>query len=173
LAVATPDKNPEHAGRDVVAIVNPYPAISYYLGYYYNEIGRFDDALRVLDAGLALPTEKYLVVGEHTPLLIGERGAALEGLKRWPEALENFKKGAGISGLENDQLALMLRGQGLALTELRRLDEAEKMYRESLVRAPNNPNALRELAYIARLRSGGAPVPTGIIKPAQANPNKS
>lgn len=170
LLLAAVDKKSGSAGRDVVAIWNPYPAISYDLGYYYNEIGRFDDALRVLDAGLALPTEDGMAVGEHTPMLISERGAALEGLKRWPEALDNFRKGASIGGLDKDQIALMLRGQGLALTELGRFDEAEKSYRDSLVSAPNNPNALRELAYIARLRAGGATAPTGIIRPAPPSP---
>jgi tetratricopeptide (TPR) repeat protein len=173
LLIASVDKSSGLAGRQVVAIVNPYPAISYYLGYYYNEIGNFDAALHALDAGLKLPTVENMAVGEHTPLLISERGAALDGLKRWPEALENFKKGASISGLESGQHAVMLRGEGLSLTELGRLDEAEKMYRDSLVSAPSNPNALRELAYIARLRSGGAAVPTGIIRPNPSSPGKS
>src|ERR1700683_4044464 len=37
----------------VVAVENPYPAIGFFLGSYYNEIGKFDDAVRVLDEGLA------------------------------------------------------------------------------------------------------------------------
>jgi len=173
LALAMAGGNSENAGRQVVAIPNPYPAISYDLGFYYNEIGKYGEALRVLDAGLALPTEGILGVGESTPGLISERGAALEGLKRWPDVLDNFRKGASIGGLKPEQLALMLRGQGLALTELGRLDEAEKVYRDSLTDAPNNPNALRELAYIAHLRAGGTTVPTGIIATPQPSQGKS
>ena len=53
----------------------------------------------------------------------------------------------------------MQRGRGFALIELRRLDEAEQSYRDSLVSEPNNPNALRELTYIRQLRAGGPTAP--------------
>ena len=73
-------------GTRVVAIQNPYPMASFFLGTYYNEIGRPQDALRVLDAGLALPAAPMgLDSGETQQVLLGERGIALAALKRWDE----------------------------------------------------------------------------------------
>ena len=43
----------------------------------------------------------------------------------------------------------MLRGRGLALTELKRLDEAEAAYRDALALEPGNALATSELQYIA------------------------
>lgn len=150
--------------KQTTAVANPYPLVSFYLGTYYNEIGRSEDALRALDAGLALPTPlPGSDIGETAPLLIGERGAALEALKRPQDALANFDRGLNIKSLKADQRALMLRGRGFALTELGRLDEAEKSYRDSLAVEPNNQRAMNELTYIQRLRAGGPTAPTALF----------
>ena len=162
------DKIPGAAGRKIVAVGNPYPQIAFLLASYYNEVGRPADALRVLDVGLALPTAMPgVAMGASLPNVISERGVALGGLKRWPDALADYDGGLTIASLNDDQHGRMLRGRGLALTELGRLDEAEKSYRESLTIQPNNALALRELAYIARIRAGGVKTsPTLIIPPA-------
>jgi tetratricopeptide (TPR) repeat protein len=154
--------------QGVIAIRDPYPAASYLLGFYYNDVGRPQDALRVLDLGLALPTAGGRALGRHRPHLISERGSALALLKRWPEALDDYEKGTRIEGLEPRDHALMLRGKGLALTELGRLDDAEKAYRDSLVLEPDNALASRELTYIAALRTGGpkSPIATSVTKDA-------
>jgi len=145
-------------GRQTVVLVNPYPRISFYLGSYYNEIAKPTEALRVLDAGLSLPEPiPGSMLGEMRPHLIGEKGVALISLKRWPEALATYESGLTLKSLDSMVKGLLLRGRGFALTELGRLDEAEAAYAESLVAEPNNPRALNELAYIARLRRGGAP----------------
>ncbi len=145
-------------GRKTVAMVNPYPRISFYLGSWYNEIGKPGDALRVLDAGLALPVPvPGSTLGETRPHIIGEKGIALVSLKRWPEALAAYESGLALKSLDNMTKALLLRGRGFALTELGRLDDAEQSYRDSLTAEPNNARALQELSYIARIRAGGAP----------------
>jgi tetratricopeptide (TPR) repeat protein len=148
------------AGRaGVVAVPNPYPAASFYLGSYYNEVRRPADALRVLDIGLAFPGSR----GESIPLLTIERGAALSGLMRWQDSLANYDRGLGFERVLPNQRAVMLRGRGLALTELGRLDDAETAYRDSLVLDPNNQLAARELIYIQRLRAGDPSAPTYIM----------
>lgn len=164
LAAAASDKNAP-AGRKVVALNNPYPAISLYLGSYYNEIGKPEEALRVLDAGLTLENS---TLGLHQPLLISERGAALASMKRWPDALADYDKGLALAGLADSARARLYRGRGFALTELGRLDEAEQAYRDSLKLAPGNAIAQQELDYIAHLRAGGAAEPTGITMPQPA-----
>lgn len=146
------------AGRDkpdnsVTAIRDPYPLIGFYLGSYYNEIHEPDEALRVLDAGLALEDET-LGMGETLPALISERGAALNELKRFADSLANFDKGLALTGLKDADRARLYRGRGFALTELGRLDEAEEAYRKSLTCQPNHPGALNELQYIEGLRHG-------------------
>jgi tetratricopeptide (TPR) repeat protein len=153
-------------GQEVVAVPNPYPITAFYLGTYYNEVGRPAEALRALDAGLALPAPiPDSDVGQTHPLLISERGAALFSLRRWEEGLMNYERGLTINALDNPTRARMLRGRGFALIELGRLDEAEKAYRDSLVSEPNNQNALTELTYIARLRAGGPMAPSAIYTP--------
>src|ERR1700761_8586475 len=68
------------------AVANPYPRIGLMLGSYYDEIGDFEDAVRVLDLAI-----KYDVVaglaGQAMPVLKGERANALLTLKRSGEAL--------------------------------------------------------------------------------------
>ncbi len=166
LSAAAADKN--SAWRQTVAVKDPYPPISLYLGSYYNEIGKPQEALRVLDAGLKLYGVRGVFgVGAHQPLLISERGVALASLKRWPDALAAYDEGLAIEGLEDRARARLYRGRGYALTELGRLDEAEQAYRDSLKLDPNNEIALGELDYIAKLRSGGDKVPGGITLPAK------
>lgn len=141
------------AHTSVMAVDDPYPLIGFYLGSYYNEIHEPDEALRVLDAGLALEDET-LGMGETLPALISERGAALNELKRFADSLANFDKGLALAGLEDTDRARLYRGRGFALTELGRLDEAEEAYRKSLTCQPNHPGALNELQYIEGLRHG-------------------
>ena len=50
---AAAKNNPHMSGRKIIAVANPYPGIGLYLGSYYNEIGKPQEALRILDAGLA------------------------------------------------------------------------------------------------------------------------
>lgn len=166
-AAAEQKDHPAGAARQSVAAVeSPYPVAALLLGSYYNEVGKPLEALRVLEAGLALPTETDLFGGGHyLPLLTAERGAALVSLKRWPEALADYEGGLKTAGLSASAAARLQRGRGFALTELGRLDEAEAAYHRSLELAPNNPTALHELAYIASLRAGGRPTSPGIYLP--------
>jgi tetratricopeptide (TPR) repeat protein len=167
MAAAAADRGA--GGRKVVSVSNPYPRISFFLGSYYDEIGKPGDAVRVLDAGLALPRVEG-VANESEPFLISERGAALNALRRFPEALANFQAGLKLGGLEDQYRARFLRGRGFALTELGRLDEGEASYRDSLKIEPNSSVALRELQYIARLRAGGPATAVKLTMPNAPNP---
>jgi tetratricopeptide (TPR) repeat protein len=139
--------------KSVAAVANPYPHIGLYLGSYYDEIGRKDDALRVLDEGLAISQ-----TSSTRPFLLIERGAALNGLHRPTDALADFEDALKIPDIDVHIRAAMMRGRGFALTELNRLDEAEAAYQDSLKAEPGNPRAENELRYIAKLRAGGAHV---------------
>ncbi len=139
--------------KSVSAIANPYPQIGLYLGSYYDEIGRKDDALRVLDAGLAISK-----VSSTRPFLLIERGAALNGLHRSADALADFDDALKIPDVDIHMRAAMMRGRGFALTELNRLDEAEVAYQDYLKAEPGNSRAENEIRYIAKLRAGGTHV---------------
>jgi tetratricopeptide (TPR) repeat protein len=152
MAMVTSDKS--NGPRKVVAVDNPYPGVALYLGSYYDEIGKPDQGVRVLDAGLSLSAVSGIELGESRPMLLTEKGEALVALKRAADALAVFDEGLKIDDLEPHIHAHLHRGRGFALTELGRLDEAEEAYRASLRLEPDNSTALHELAYIASLRKG-------------------
>lgn len=156
----------EVAGRKVVIVANPYPNAAFLLGSYFNEVKRPADALRVLDLGLSLPSvmagESH---GETLPQIFAERAIALISLKRLPEALAGYESGLHLPHLTDKHRGRMLRGRGLVLTEMGRLDEAEGSYRDSLVSDPNNTIALQELQYIARMRAGQVKAPVQLQLP--------
>jgi tetratricopeptide (TPR) repeat protein len=153
LTAAAGDKT--GAPKNARAIITPYPAVAFYLGTYYDEIGRFDDGLKTLDVGLNLESWNGVIFGEWRPILVAERGAALTGLKRWPEVLANYEDGLKLDDLSDHFKAVMHRGRGFALVELDKLDDGEAAYKESLKFEPGNARAMSELQYIARVRAGG------------------
>lgn len=157
---------PDKAVGQTVAVPNPYPQIGLLLGSYYNEVGRPEDAIRVLD--LAIDSDTIVdIAGEMSPVLKGERANSLMTLKRWPEALAAYADALAIAQMAPALRAHLLRGRGYADTELGHLDDAEKDYKASLDLAPGNALALHELDYIRQLRAGAAPVAPGGLKPLQ------
>ncbi|HVZ92814.1 MAG TPA: tetratricopeptide repeat protein [Rhizomicrobium sp.] len=145
-------------GKSATAVPDPYALIAMDLGVYYDEVKRPEDALRVLDLGLALASD---LSDMRTPLTI-ERGAALMGLKRWDEVVANEDAGLKLAVIEIPAKATLYRGRGYALTELNRLDEAEDAYKESLNLEPGNELATHELAYIHGLKLGAPRAPGGL-----------
>lgn len=157
------------AKQKAIAVANPYPAIGLYLGVYYNEIGKPEDALRVLDLGLKL-TSSDLNLGAHLPALYAEKAASLEDLKRFADGLQACETGLALSVMDDRDRARLYRCRAFNLVELNRLDDAEASYRQSLKLDPGNPLALKELDYIARLRTGQPRAPTEQILPPVSPP---
>jgi tetratricopeptide (TPR) repeat protein len=148
--------------RSVVAIDNPYPMIAFMLGSYHVETGAMAEALRVLDAGLAHPTNDLLALSQTRPLLLLERGVALGQLRRYADAASSYEQVLAISDLPDQIHARALRGRGIALIDLNRLNEAEADLRRSLQFDPDSRVALGEIEYIARLRAGAPPTTLGV-----------
>ena len=157
ISVATASKASNSTAKKIWWIADPYPPISFYLGSYYNEKNRQEDALRVLDAGIAVSDIDSVGLGIYDSLLLSEKGVALEGLKRYDEALAALARGLALKGLDPHDRARLYRGRGFVYTELGKLDDAERAYNDSLTCEPGNERALHELAYIAHLRAGAAP----------------
>lgn len=147
------------AQGNVMVTNNPYPTIALVLGGHYVHVGQPAEALRVLDAGLALPgAVKGAELGASRRLLYAERGVALGLMQRWPHALASYDRGLRLPGLSAPERARLLRGRAVALIELKRLDEAEVALANALRLDPDNALARQEQLYIAALRSGMAPV---------------
>lgn len=160
-------QSPEQAvgSPAVTALESPYPLIAMMLGSYYTETGRPAEAVRVLEAGLALPPAVPDVPRATVPLLTSERATALGRMKRWTEALAAWDRALTLPGLSDKDRGRMLRGKGVALIELKRYNEAELTFRSSLLADPQNAVALNELKYIEAVRAGRPPVAPGLTMP--------
>lgn len=150
---------------DAMALANPYPVLGLMLGSYYNEMGKPRDALRVLDAALALSPLPKQKLGATVPDLLSERAIALAGLKRWKDALASYDSILRLPQVDNHKRGVAHRGRGFALVEMGRLDDAEAAYKASLKVDPGNKIALGELDYIAGLRAGKKPTGTVLAMP--------
>jgi tetratricopeptide (TPR) repeat protein len=139
---------------------NPFASAGFYLGSYYNEIGQPDQALPVLELGL--------IAGPNATALLVERNAAFNAENRFADTLAGADRGLAIPNLSAMDRARFLRNRGYALTGLKRLDEAEQAYNDSLKYDPANPLAPNELKYIAQLRAGGPSTPGVIVKSGEA-----
>jgi tetratricopeptide (TPR) repeat protein len=139
---------------------NPFASAGFYLGAYYNEIRQPDQALPVLELGLiAAPTATALLI---------ERNAAFNAENRFADSLAGADRGLAIPNLAAMDRARFLRNRGYALTGLKRLDEAEQAYNDSLKFDSSSPLAANELKYIAQLRAGGPSTPGVIVKSGEA-----
>jgi len=165
MMLAATDK-PKGA-TSVVAVEDPYPAISFYLASYYDELGKPEEALGVLDLGLTFSTLPDIDAGETRGLILVERGAALEALHRWQDVLQNEDRGLKMDDLDNHVKAAFYRGRGYALTELNQLDDAEAAYKQSLNLDPGNKLAEGELKYIAGLKVGAPRAAPGTLTKVQ------
>jgi tetratricopeptide (TPR) repeat protein len=135
-----------------VAVDNPYPRIGFYLGVYYNSIGRPDDALQALDLGFKL-TSGTQNLGAHLPNLYSEKGFSLEILKRWTEGLHACQAGLSMAAAERSDRAHLYHCMGYCLNELGRFDDAEAAYRAALRVDPEDKAAAIELEYVLRHRA--------------------
>ena len=78
--------------------------------------------------------------------------------RNWQAAYDVFSQARGLREFSPpthaDQIeARALRGMGFCLIELGKLDEAEKMFTDSLKLAPGSPSALNEIGYIKELQA--------------------
>ena len=160
------------AARSPRFVEDPYPHIAYLLGFYYNEVGQPDLAIKALSAGLdELKTHLEWTLAETTPALLLETGAAHNIAHLWQAAYDAYAQVLALpKGKMTAAQAKAYRGQGFSLVEMNRLDEAKAAYEQSLALEPENALAKRELAYIADLKTGGAKqVPTLDGKPFPAS----
>jgi Flp pilus assembly protein TadD len=102
-------------------------------------------------------------------VLISEKGAAQEALRQFDDAIATYTAGVKLASNDDSDRARMFRGIGYSLTELGRLDDAERAYRKSLTCEPGNGHAENELKYIAQLRAG-KPATSGALETVLPKP---
>ena len=148
--------------RQDTVVLPPTWADSLFLrGYILIEQQRHAEARAALQQAVELSPSNSQYLGELAQLL-ARTGEAERALELFAQA----KAAAEFSAPEQKafHLARALRGQGYALIELQRYDEAEAAYRTVLASQPNNRLAQDQLRYIAmqrvaKLRDSAVPKP--------------
>ncbi len=133
------------AGRSYVV------GAAYLAGFLAADRGEYERAISYLRQGLS--------VSPYYPPLVSEAANVLALAGRLTEAVAVIDE--ALAHEPNDDLTpdwrgALLRRKGFALGELSLWDEAKAAYEQSLKWAPNAPNALNELNYIAQRKAGGA-----------------
>jgi tetratricopeptide (TPR) repeat protein len=120
------------------------------LAYVAVELGNPQDAFEALRTGLEMEPDH--------PLLWCELGHLFQLLKRHDDALGCYRRAESARAwATNIQKAASLRGQGINLIDLGRLEDAEEALRRSLEFEPESASALHELGYIQHLREKAEP----------------
>jgi tetratricopeptide (TPR) repeat protein len=133
----------------VVWLYAAYPPACYYLAFVLIEKRDFAGAIRWLTKGQSMEPQN--------PKFLLELGMAYGGLKDHEKSLGCYQQALDLATKAKLNPAVALRGMGVQLIELHRLDEAELRLRESLELEPANDIAKRELMYISQLRNGQQP----------------
>jgi Flp pilus assembly protein TadD len=112
---------------------------------------------RYADAGAEL--EKALALSPLDSQYKNELAFTYLHSRDWEKMLALYREAEGDAGISAspDEVSNLkctaLRGQGYALVELHRLDEAAEAYQGCLKLQPGEPKSLGELGYIEDLRS--------------------
>ena len=135
----------EALNKSIFWVGGSYSKAWYLLGLIASKQGRLEHSLFCVDRGLDLEPDH--------PDLWSHKGVVLGKLKRHGEALECYVRGSTARDWASSaQVARALRGQGVQLVDLERLDEAERVLQQSLELEPESEGARNELEYIAQLR---------------------
>lgn len=169
LVVAASAEGKSGSGQGkAVAAFNTYGTAAFLLGTLAVERRQPEEALAWLDRGLAFQPDNLM--------LVTEKGSALILQHRFAEALAFYDAQPPIdllAGMANpDGEARLQRSRGFCLTELNRLDEAEAAYLKSLELEPDHGGAKAELAYIRKLKAGGAKQGVDVYTGDQAKARK-
>ena len=119
-------------------------------GYALLELGQLAQARAAVERALELSPKNSNYMAEI--------GFMYGAEKDWTKSLETYEASLAAASLSpqdarSQDTCRALRGQGYALIEMRRLDDAEKKYHECLKLVADDPASQGELRYIEQLRS--------------------
>lgn len=131
--------------KSIAWVNQSYSRAWYQLAIAYSKQGHFEKALFAIDCGRELENDH--------PEFWSEKGYLLGRLKRHQESLDCYMRAASVRDwAPAHQVARALRGQGVQLIDLDRLDEAEAAFKRSQELEPDSEVARNELGFIADLR---------------------
>lgn len=136
--------------QDAVALQPTWAYAWFMKSYALSDLGRREEALVAL--------QKALDLSPNNPQFLSELGYTHIADRDWPSMLEVYDNAeamvdiASPDDLKTEELTRALRGQGYALTEMGKYDEAEARYRKALRADPNDEKSKGELEYIAGMR---------------------
>ncbi len=133
-------------------VVSPNWADAYYLkGYALMELNRVAEAKVQLQRATSLAPQNAQFLSEYGHVLQVQRdwAAAHASFKSAEQAAREFSPEA----VRNSDLGRAWRGMAYSLIEMKRLDEAEALYRKCLELDKNDASAAHELRYIQSLRA--------------------
>ncbi|CAN5284892.1 hypothetical protein BH09PSE1_BH09PSE1_11540 [soil metagenome] len=145
-------------GKDteILQQTNVYGTIAMLLGSEAVERHAYQEAITLLDKGLAFQPDNGF--------LTGEKASALQGMGQHAAVLTLIDESLPKLGLgASTEEALLHRRRGASLIELGRLEEAKAAFEESIEVLPENPVARNELEYIRQLQAGAAQRPLALI----------
>lgn len=138
--------------RSAIDVGPTWSHAQYLKGYALVELKRISEARRAL--------ERAIELAPANAQFRSELGHTYQIDKSWTKALEVFTEAERVTEFSLDDEKVRhqtraLRGQGFALIEMGRLDEAEARYRRCLALDANDQVAQMELRLIESLRARG------------------
>lgn len=134
-----------------VVVVNSLWSDAYLMkGYASTDLGQIAQAREALEAAIALAPQN--------PRYLSEMGYWHQVNRDWESSLSSYESAADAAELISDkamrveELTRALRGQGYALVEMQKFDEAEALYEKCLKLNRKDDKARGELAYIKQAR---------------------
>jgi len=137
-------------------VASPYWGYAHYLkGYALVELGRLSDAKVALDKAIWLSPQNSQFLSElgHIHQVQKDYATALTTFTRAEVAAQTYSP----PEVRDKELARAWRGMGFSLIEMRRLDQAEALYRKCLELDSNDRTAVRELQHIRQMRAESKP----------------
>jgi tetratricopeptide (TPR) repeat protein len=136
--------------RGVMLTDNPTWAYAYYYkGYALIDLHRMGEARHALGQALELAPRNAQFLAELAATYQNEDGEQMLAISRQAAEATRFSP----PDLRQDELGRALRGQGYALIELKRWDEAEQAYKQALQLDPSDLHARSELDYVLSHRN--------------------
>jgi len=134
---------------DMVWLDWSYRTAYYFKAFMASEQKNHELALQLLDKVISIISPEDPEALCEKGNIFNTTGKISEGLEQYLHAYELSKEIASYK----HYTAVALRGMGLSYIELRKLQEAEEAYNESLKLEPNNSIAIRELKYINYIKT--------------------
>ena len=140
---------PKDTKRGCVWLLSAYPRACYHLAFILVERRDYPGAIQWLAKGRSLEP--------GNPKFLLESGVAYGQMNQHQQAFDCFQQALDLPRILPLERSIALRGMGVQLIDLGRLDQAEMRLQQSLALDADNANTQRELTYISELRAGLPP----------------